>query len=435
MHPSRTRPPDLPLDGRDKGVPGNVGGIEPARVGSLEWNILNEDLPFPVAVLKQEALTHNRNWMRAFVERHGVRLAPHGKTTMSPSLFDLQLADGAWAITVGTAHQIQVARHFGYQRIVLANQLIGRSAIEYVLREMTADEHFEFYCLVDSVASVEQLARVAKRLRPPRPISVLVEMGYQGGRTGCRTLHEGLEVARAVAGNPHATKLCGIEGYEGLIQGSSAAETTAKVEAFLNSVIELARLCEAEGYFRDALVLLSAGGSAHFDLVAKIFSQPGLSSPTQVLLRSGCYLTHDSLLYAVAFEQMKRRSAQLDELGAGLRPVIEVWAYVQSRPEAGLAIVGMGKRDVSYDDLPLPLMWFRPGAGGATQPTPMPAGHRVQKLNDQHGYLELPPNSPLQVGDLVGFGVSHPCLTFDKWRVLHIVAADYTVVESVRTYF
>ena len=47
----------------------------------------------------------------------------------------------------------------------------------------------------------------------------------------------------------------------------------------------------------------------------------------------------------------------------------------------------------------------------------------------------LPEGSPLAVGDLVGFGISHPCLTFDKWRVLHLVDADYTVLNSVRTYF
>jgi len=434
MNPPRTRLNDQLLDGRDKGVPGEVSGLHPSRTGSQGWNILREDLPLPVAVLKQEALAHNRKWMRGFVQHHGVQIAPHGKTTMSPSLFDLQLADGAWAITVATPHQIQVARHFGYQRILLANQLIGRQAIEYVLREMAADEGFEFYCLVDSVASVEHLARVAERVPASRPISVLIEMGYEGGRTGCRTLPEGLEVARAVAENPHATRLRGVEGFEGLIRGSSVTETTTRIETFLGSVIALARACEAEGYLHDSPVLLSAGGSAHFDLVTKAFAQTGLSAPTLVVLRSGCYLTHDSLMYTVAFEHMKQRSADIAALGAGLRPVLEVWAYVQSRPEPGLAIVGLGKRDISYDDLPVPQAWFRPGEG-STQPVLMPSGHRTVRLNDQHCYLSVPPTSDLKVADMVGFGISHPCLTFDKWRVLHVVDDDYNVVESIRTYF
>ncbi|MFX9054273.1 hypothetical protein ABTN50_20520, partial [Acinetobacter baumannii] len=77
------------------------------------WNVLREDLPLPVAVISQAALRHNSAWMRDFLARSGASIAPHGKTTMAPGLFDLQLDDGAWAITVGTPHQIQVARSFG----------------------------------------------------------------------------------------------------------------------------------------------------------------------------------------------------------------------------------------------------------------------------------------------------------------------------------
>ena len=431
-HP--TRPEEAPLNSCDKGIPGNVAAVQRQDVPDQGWNLLREDLPLPVAVLKQDALMHNSQWMRNFVGHHGVHLAPHGKTSMCPGLFDLQLADGAWAITLATPHQIQVARHFGYQRIFLANQLIGRSAIEYVFGELNADPAFEFYCLVDSVQSVDQLVRVARRSHSLRSMSVLVEMGYPGGRTGCRTVAQGLEVARAVAAHPDALRLCGVEGFEGLIRKSTPEETNRGVESFLGTVTELARSCEVGGLFADAPILLSAGGSAFFDLVVKAFSQANLSRPSLVLLRSGCYLTHDSLMYTFAFDQMKIRSPQIAALGEGLRPVIEVWAYVQSRPEAQFAIAGLGKRDVSHDELPVPIAWFRPGSG-ASQPSPMPPGHRTTRLNDQHAHLDIPADSPLAVGDMVGFGISHPCLTFDKWRVLHLVDADYAVVDSVRTYF
>jgi D-serine dehydratase len=33
--------------------------------------------------------------MRSFTERAGVEVCPHGKTTMAPQLFQLQLAAGA----------------------------------------------------------------------------------------------------------------------------------------------------------------------------------------------------------------------------------------------------------------------------------------------------------------------------------------------------
>src|ERR1700679_1200863 len=119
------------LDLREKGAPGLESPVALSAVVALDWRILREDLPLPVAVLKERALRHNSAWMKAFLEGGGVEIAPHGKTTMSPALFDLQLGDGAWAVTLAPPPQVQVARSFGYNRIFLANQLVGRSAIEY----------------------------------------------------------------------------------------------------------------------------------------------------------------------------------------------------------------------------------------------------------------------------------------------------------------
>jgi D-serine dehydratase len=92
----------------------------------------------------------------------------------------------------------------------------------------------------------------------------------------------------------------------------------------------------------------------------------------------------------------------------------------------------LGKRDISYDDPPVALKWLRPGEG---KPSPMPPGHLVTGLNDQHCHMNLPADSPLAVGDMVCFGMSHPCLTFDKWQVICVVDDDYNLVSAVRTFF
>ncbi|MBI3517149.1 MAG: amino acid deaminase, partial [Proteobacteria bacterium] len=139
------------LDHRVKGMPGGVAPFRLDEIGARGWNLLREDLPLPVAVLKQSALAHNGAWMRDFLQRSGAVIAPHGKTTMSPQLFQRQLDDGAWAITVATPQQLQVCRDMGFSRIVLANQLVGRQATRYVLDELKRDPAFDFYCLVDSV--------------------------------------------------------------------------------------------------------------------------------------------------------------------------------------------------------------------------------------------------------------------------------------------
>ncbi|HEY4214132.1 MAG TPA: amino acid deaminase [Steroidobacteraceae bacterium] len=429
-----THPWEAPLGPLEKGVPGHAGEIPLDQVGERRWSVLAEDLPLPVAVIKTSALRHNSAWMKDFAERYRVGLAPNGKTTLCPALFDLQLADGAWGISLATPHQLQIARRSGYRRILLANQLIGKSAIEWVIEELRRSPDFEFYCLVDSSANVEQLALIARRRSLSRPLRVLVEMGFEGGRTGCRTVEQAVSIAGLVAKNSDVLALRGVEGYEGIIRERTDEVTVARVDSFLDSILACAQECVHGGYFADGEVLLTAGGSAFFDRVSAKLSAAALNRTTLVLLRGGCYLTHDSVLYARSFEKLRNRASAEADMGAGLLPALEVWAYVQSTPEPGLAIAAMGKRDVSFEEMPMPLKWYRPG-GEMSAPIPVGHGYSVSRLNDQHCYLNVPNNCELRVGDMVGFGISHPCLTFDKWRVLHLIDDTYRVTGSVRTYF
>ncbi|MEQ6917919.1 hypothetical protein [Halomonas aquatica] len=103
-------------------------------------------------------------------------------------------------------------------------------------------------------------------------------------------------------------------------------------------------------------------------------------------------------------------------------------------PEPGLAIVAMGRRDVGGDRLPLALRRYR--EGGAPDQTLAVDGWRVTKLMDQHAFLALPDGTgDVSVGDIVAFGISHPCLTFDKWRRLCRVNEGLEVVEVLETCF
>ena len=409
---------------------------EPLRQGAIGvqgWNVLHADTSFPVAVLKTSALRHNLDWMRRFCERYRVTLAPHGKTTMCPQLFGAQLANGAWGITLANVTQIQVAHRFGVRRVLLANQLVAPSDIRALFALLRGDPDFDCIVLADSLAGVARLAEAAALHPLPRPLPVLVELGLAGKRAGCRTPEAAITVARALAGAP-GLQLAGFEGYEGLLVTDNRKEDLAAVDAFLAQLVELVRSADDEGLFIGAEILLSAGGSSYFDLVARGFGAvSGLSRPLRTVLRSGCYLTSDHGTYERMIGELNAREAEQD----GLRPALEVWSMVQSRPEPTLAILTMGKRDASYDaDLPAPLCYHRPGPG---TPHALPPGCAIFKLNDQHAYLRLPEGHPLctelAVGDLVGCGISHPCTTFDKWPLLLAVDDAYTVRYALNTYF
>jgi D-serine dehydratase len=109
---------------------------------------------------------------------------------------------------------------------------------------------------------------------------------------------------------------------------------------------------------------------------------------------------------------------------------------VQSRPEPGLAILAVGKRDISFDlSMPVPIAR---AARGSLEAAPVPTGWKITGLNDQHAYLRwddaASPQAPA-VGDRIGLGISHPCTTFDKWHWMPVVEEDYRVSDAVSMHF
>jgi D-serine dehydratase len=416
------------LDGSFKGYPQTAPAMRRSQVGAQGWRVLADDLPLPLAVVRQSALAHNLGWMQRFVDARGIVLAPHGKTTMSPQLFRRQLDAGAWGITFATVGQLAIGVAAGVRRGLIANQVLAAGDLAAIAALMAAHDGLRVLFLLDSI---EQLALI-EATRPARPFDVLLELGVAGGRTGCRDEAMAFELAARAHASP-AVRLCGVECYEGLdIRGDGTdgdAHDRAQVDGLMQRVQALAKACDAAGWFDADEVIVSAGGSAVFDLIAAAL-KPRLSRPVIGVLRSGCYVTHDQGHYRRLVAAVNRRLG----CGDGLKAALEVWARVQSRPEPGLAILSVGKRDISFDvALPTPLAR---SPRGSLRAQPVPPGWRISRLNDQHAYLQLTPGEPSpQVGDRVALGISHPCTTFDKWRWMPIVDDDYRVVDALVTWF
>ena len=416
------------LDRRYKGFPPAAVPCRLDEIGARNWNILKGDLPFPIALLRDSALRHNLDWMQEFARTHGVDIAPHGKTTMSPELYRRQLAAGAWGISFATVYQLAVGAEVGITRALIANQVVCDADLDglaTLLREYPA---LRVWFLVDSVAQVRLIEAWRKKRQSPAMFDCLLEIGIPGKRTGCRTLEEALMVAATIHASP-ALRLGGIECYEGNVAQGDSAHDRRAVEALMQRVVDAAKGCDQAGCFDNDEVLMTAGGSALFDLVTDGL-KPRLSRPVRGILRSGCYVTHDHGSYMNLLHKVEERQ----HLSASLLPAIEVWAMVQSRPEPGLAILTCGKRDISYD-LELPMALFH-HVSGAAKPRSVPGDWKLTALNDQHAYLRFPGTDPgPAVGDLIGLGISHPCTTFDKWRWLPVVNDHYSVIDAVTTRF
>jgi D-serine dehydratase len=414
------------LDDTVKGIPGGTNPFLLSQIADLKWNVRREDLPFPLLVLKRSALLRNIQIMNTFLQEHQVSIAPHGKTHMSPQLAHLQLASGAWGITAGNVSQVIAFRRAGVQRILLANQLVGRQNIRAIADELNNDATFDFYCLVDSPEGAQHLARLAGQFGLQRQINVLLEIGYNNGRTGCRTVDQARDVLHELRNHRRWLRLAGVEGFEGSIARDNPQEAHTQVNIFLMFLKDFLNELRAEDFPDATELIVSAGGSAYFDMVAKTFEAEKFLLPIRIVLRSGCYLTYDSKMYQDSCEEMVQRGWRGEKFAAAF----ELWSYVQSIREKGLAILTMGKRDAPYDVyMPTPLRRERGGAVADLSRS------EIKRLNDQHAYLHFPEGTDLQFGDQVVCGISHPCTAFDKWRFIPIVDDEYTVVDGIVTYF
>jgi D-serine dehydratase len=416
-------PPSL-ISPLNKGLGSFDRPLSPADLAQLNWNLLHEDLSLPTAVLYEQKLNHNLNWMRQFIAAYGMKLAPHGKTTMAPRLFQMQLDAGAWGITLATAHQSAVAHAHGVRRVLMANQLAGKQNMA-TIAGLLRDPGFEFYCLVDSAAQIEQLGNYFSKqaLR----LNVLIELGVPGGRAGIRDDAQLDAVLNAIDQWRETIALCGVEIYEGVLHDESA------IRAFLERAVTVTRKLHAENRFQRDPFLLTGAGSAWYDVVAEVFSAANFGNAAEIVLRPGCYLTHDVGAYREAQARILAHNPIARQMHSGLVPALHIWAYVQSIPETTRAIIGMGKRDAAFDSgMPAPALHFRPGS---TSPFAAQPHWTITKMMDQHAFLEIRATDNLRVGDMIAFDVSHPCLTFDKWRTLPILDSNFQVVDIVQTFF
>jgi D-serine deaminase-like pyridoxal phosphate-dependent protein len=422
---------DQQVSWQDKALPPAFWGRTVAEILADKPRL--SQLPTPLLTLSAPGLRHNVDTLARWCANHGVELAPHGKTTMAPALWAMQLEAGSWAITLANGFQLGVARAYGVSRVLIANAIVSPLQLRWIADELASDPTFEVLVWADSVRTVEimEAARSAYVGPDARPLDVMVEVGGLDGRTGARDAETALAVGEAIA-EASTLRLAGVAGYEGAIGHGVDEADLETVRSYLRELGGIHTSLRDKGlYDADVVPVVSAGGSQYFDDVARVLAPLG-EDGARVVLRSGAYITHDDGMY--------RRLSPLGEAprtdGDRLVSAMHGWVRITSQPEPGLAIFDAGRRDLPFDqDLPEPQL-IRPRSEG--EPVLKADGMSVTKLNDQHGYLHYD-GDPVVIGDELRVGLSHPCTAFDKWGLIPVVddpdAADPVVVDLVRTFF
>ena len=414
-----------------RGIP-LVDGIAVEDIGSQGWRPSRGDLALPALTLDETAFAANRDLFLQWCRGAGVAVAPHAKTPMSPELARSLREAGAWGTTVANIQQAAVLLSHGERRLLLANEIGGLAAGRRLGTLMSAHPDLELHAFADSPAAVAALAEAA-RIADRRELSVLVELG--AGRAGARD-RSAVEATIAAVLAADRLVLGGVAAYEGAVATPDADETQRAIAALMKRTVEAFAMVRAAA--PRLPLILSAGGSAYFDVAARVLAPAARADGNAtVVLRSGALFFADHGIYARAFGELDRRGGLLIDgahhaAAASFRPALTLWAEVLSRPEAGLAIAGFGMRDASFDQgLPVPLRVFRDGV----EQDGLAARLSVTRLNDQHAFLSVVPDSALAVGDIIAFGISHPCTCLDRWRVIFGLDADGVVTRGLPTQF
>ena len=382
-------------------------------------NLFQSDFQFPIAILKDSALRNNLDRMQSFCKEMSVDIAPHVKTTMSPQIAKMQIDTGAWGITVANFYQASVFLNFGFERIIIANEVLDSTAIRKIAEE-NLNPRLQIAFFIDSMQALRVAEEAIASLADGK-LHLFIEGGAENGRAGARNVEEVLPLVKAIKNNPRL-KLLGVSGFEGIIPVESRSKAgEANLRTFCQKMVQAGKIISEE--LGNPEIILTAGGSSYFDIVIEELRKFGKSG--HIIIRSGGYVSHDHGGYELTYPFAGEKA------GKTFLPAIELWAKVISHPEPHLAILNLGKRDVGNDaGQPSPIKQLK-----TTDSEVKPFHGVVDHLNDQHAYLELSKEEDVSVGDLVGMGISHPCTTFDKWRLMALVNESYEVVDFVHTFF
>ena len=424
------------LDETTKGIPVGLAPVSIDDIASCNLSPNDGRMQYPVLTVNEAAMRDNLAEMLDFAAYHNASLAPHGKTPMSPKIASWLVESGCWGISAASVQQLAVFLRAGVSNMILANQVGGAGSARQLVDLASHYENARIWVFVDSVASVKAFQGSLEGIRN---IELLVETGLRGGRNGARELATVEDVISIICELFGTDSIGGIGSYEGAALGQDPAESARKIEALLEFTVQSLKLARSARPHGE--MILSAGGSAAYDIVAKILGPAARSlDSVRLVMRGGAFLFHDHGIYVSLLEDMDDRGGfnrgdLVKSAVQAFTPALRLWAQITTRPEPSLAIAGFGMRDTSHDlDLPIVLSVFRDG-NQIHEFKPRNAPIAVDKLNDQHAFLSLPKEFDLAVGDIVECGISHPCTCLDKWRVIFGIDDAGRVVSAYPTCF
>jgi D-serine deaminase-like pyridoxal phosphate-dependent protein len=325
----------------------------------------------------------------AVAEAHGVRLRPHVKTHKMLQVAALQIDAGAVGIQVAKLGEAEVFAHAGIADIFIGYPLVGAQKIARLI-QLLEGTGATISVATDSMEAARPIAKAAAAAGLRVPLLIEVDTGLR--RLGVQP-QQALDLARELA-ELDGIELAGLFTHEGHVytDARSVDEKRAMTQAACAAVTETAERIRADGI---PLATVSVGSSGTFRFAVEC------ENLTEV--RPGTYVFND-------LSQLLQGAAAQNDLAAF------VIATVVGRPEATRAVIDAGSKVLTSDRLIVsdPEMTFGSVAGYP--------GASVTRLSEEHGLVELPPNTDMRVGDRVAIVPNHICPVINLTDSVSVIA-------------
>ena len=315
----------------------------------------------PALVLDLDAFERNMKLLQDAVSSVGVRLRPHAKSHKCPEIALRQIELGAVGICCQKVSEAAVFVDAGISDIFITNQVVGEKKVAHAL-DLAALARIGV--LVDHEDQIIAFARASAERQVS--IDVYLEIDVGMGRCGVASIERAVAMAQQIAAAPYLNFM-GLQCYHGSAQHYRLPEERQQAIAAVCAKAAAAKAA-IEGVGIAVERISGAGtGSVMLESHSKLFNE----------VQAGSYILMDRD-YA---------TNQRDPSDLPFEHALFVKTAVLSHPSANRAVVDAGLKASSVDS-GMPVVWQRTDA-------------KYLKASDEHGVLELTPNSTLKLGDYV----------------------------------
>lgn len=343
-----------------------------------------EAIATPALILDIEAFHYNLAAMKTFLNKVKTNIRPHAKTHKTPAIAHLQLQAGAIGICCATVGEAEIMAYSGIDNILIANEIIGETAIR---RVVNLARQAQIIVAVDDLDNIRDLSAAACQYGAN--VDVLVDLDVGMGRCGARSIEQFLQLAKTVEKAPGLT-LKGVLGYEGHVQFIvDRAERVKKGHEANKILVEGAKALAAAGLNAE---IVSGAGTGDYDSAAEY---PGITE-----IEAGSYIFMDGTYR---------------KLDLPFKQSLTVLSTVLSRPTDDRAILDTGIKGISPER-------FNPAVQDRN-------GIEIQQLAEEHAIANLHSLTDIRAGDKLHLIPSHCCSTVNLYNSIHVSRKG--IIEAV----